>query len=50
MPDLTYAADVLVWALVWSAAGLVGRQLIANGDARRDARQHGEHSTGKAGR
>lgn len=27
--DPQYAADVLIWAAVWSGAGLLGRQLLA---------------------
>lgn len=47
--DPTYAADAIAWALVWGAAGLVGRELLAKADRRR---RH-EQATGtarKAGR
>lgn len=49
-PDLTYAADVIVWALAWGALGLTARALLANGDARRHARDQARDHAGKAAR
>lgn len=43
IPDSTYMTDAVVWLLAWTALGLTARQLIANGDARREhRRQHNE--------
>lgn len=47
--DASYTADVLAWALAWSAIGVAGRELIA----RHDQRKQGEQAAGtarKAGR
>lgn len=34
-PDFGYAADVIKWLMVWSAAGLVARQMLAQAEYRR---------------
>ena len=35
--DPQYVAQVVAWAAVWSGAGLIGRQLLAQHDARQRA-------------
>jgi hypothetical protein len=35
-PDLSYAADVITWAAIWSAAGLVLRQHLVRRAAEHD--------------
>jgi hypothetical protein len=47
---MTYTADALVWLLVWSAVGVTGRVLIANGDAKRNARRQAQLDHRKAAR
>jgi len=47
---MTYTADALAWLLAWSALGVTARVIIANGDARRNARRQAQIEHGKAAR